>query len=61
MPRSKIQILRAFPYLRSAQDRLDGRDVGAVAVQRFIAERKTFTVDDQALTIRAQSGRWSRE
>src|SRR6266852_6112239 len=33
--------------LYHAQDRLHGRDVGAVAVKRFIAEGETFAVDDQ--------------
>src|SRR5207249_8920169 len=33
--------------LHHAQHGFHGRDIGAVAVERLIAERKTFAVDDQ--------------
>src|SRR2546429_5212510 len=52
-PRSTLfpytTLFRSLPIfaLHHAQDGFHRRDVGAVAVERLIAERKTFAVDDQ--------------
>ncbi len=53
MPRSNTQGRPLGPArfavlaLDHAQDRLHGRNVGAVAIECLIAERKAFAVDDE--------------